>query len=234
MAFLVLLAFQGIAWFNFWDLLERLDRNRATVSGLRDPLNFYLSGSVPFWIALMIALPALTMRLISEENRSGTIETLLTVPITEGEVVISKWLAGVVMYIVMLMPFIIYLPFLYVQGKFHFDIGPFISLSIGMLSLGLMFVAIGLFFSSLTRNQIVAAIWTFLTFFLFIFLTEAAYGYALAKQERWAELMQFLSVLNQVHAFAIGQLDLRILSVHFSICALMLFLTIKVVEWRRA
>ena len=121
-----------------------------------------LASAPAFWIALLVALPALTMRLLAEEKRSGTIETLLTSPITEAEVVVSKWLAGLAMYLAILLPFAIYLPFLYYQGKYQFDLGPFVSLAIGLTTLGMMFVAIGLFFSALTRNQIVAAIWTFL------------------------------------------------------------------------
>ena len=234
MAFLILLAFQTIAWINFWELLDRLVRNPSILSGLRDPLNFYISRSITFWIALMVALPALTMRLLSEETRSGTIETLLTVPVTEAEVVLSKWLAGVVMYVMLLVPFAVYLPFLYFQGNYRFDLGPFYAIGIGMISLGMMFVSIGLFFSALTRNQIVAAIWTFATMFLFIFLAEAGYNYAVVKGSSWAEVMQFLSIFFQVYTFGLGQLDLRYIAVHLSICAFMLFLTTKVVQWRRA
>ena len=234
MAFLILLAFQAIAWINFWQLLDRLVTNPSFLSGLRDPLNFYISQSITFWIALMVALPALTMRLLSEETRSGTIETLLTVPVTETEIVLAKWIAGVVMYLMLLVPFAIYLPFLYFQGNYHFDVGPFYSIAIGMTTLGMMFIAIGLFFSALTKNQIVAAIWTFATMFLFIFLAEVGYNYAIVKGASWAELMRFLSIFYQVYTFGLGQLDLRFITVHLSICAFMLFLTIKVVQWRRA
>lgn len=113
MAFLILLAFQAIALINFWDLVEALARNNVGYSGLRDPLNNYISGSPQFWIGMLVAIPALTMRLVAEERRSGTIEPLLTAPVTEVEVVVSKWLAGVAMYLVLLLPFALYLPFLY-------------------------------------------------------------------------------------------------------------------------
>ena len=161
MAYLILLAFQVIAWLNFWELVDTLARSPQVFSNLRDPMNTYISGSTPFWIALLVALPALTMRLVAEERRSGTIETLLTVPVTEAEIVVAKWLAGVVMYVVLLIPFALYLPFLYYQARYYFDVGPLASLGIGLTTLGMMFVAIGLFFSALTRNQVVAAIWTF-------------------------------------------------------------------------
>src|SRR5437762_2581874 len=99
MAFLILLAFQLIACFNFWELVDSLSVPQQAYSSLLDPLNNYISGSLPFWIALLVAVSALTMRLIAEERRTGTIETLLTVPVTETEVVVAKWLAGLVMYL---------------------------------------------------------------------------------------------------------------------------------------
>src|SRR4051794_39893623 len=113
MAFLILLAFQVIAWLNFWELVDALSQPRVSLSMRTDPMNLYISASTPFWIPLLVAAPALTMRLIAEERRSGTVEPLLTVPVTEAEVVVAKWLAGVLMSLVLLLPFLIYLPFLY-------------------------------------------------------------------------------------------------------------------------
>jgi ABC-2 type transport system permease protein len=233
MAFLILLAFQFIAWLNFWELVDSLTRPQQSFSSLRDPLNNYISGSTPFWIALLVAIPALTMRLIAEERRSGTIETLLTVPVTETEVVVSKWLAGVLMYLILLLPFAIYLPFLYYQAGFRFDPGPLGALSIGLTTIGMMFVAIGLFFSALTRNQIIAAIWTFVVLFLLVLLTLLGYSYALERQAPWADAVRFVAVLYQVQSFGTGRLDLRFLALHLSVCVFMLFLTVKVLESRR-
>ena len=123
MAYLVLLAFQLIAVLNFWELVDTLSQPQRELSSLRDPMNTYISGSPAFWIAILVAIPLLTMRLFAEERRPGTIEALLTVPVTETEIVVAKWLAGVVMYCVLLVPFAIYLPFLYFQAKFDFDLG---------------------------------------------------------------------------------------------------------------
>ena len=236
MAFLIVLAFQAIAWLNFWTLVDELARNGQAYSGLRDPLNTYITGSPAFWMGLLVAIPALTMRLIAEERRSGTIEQLLTAPVTEAEVVVSKWLAGVVMYLDgLLLPFAsrIYLPFLYYQGMYHFDVGPVIALGIGLASMGMMLVALGLFFSSLTRNQIVAAVLTFATIFLLIVLVQAGYAYAMFRRASWAEGLQFVSVVHQVNTFGAGQLDLRFLALHISASVMMLYLTVKVLEYRR-
>ena len=237
MAFLILLAFQVMACLNFWELIETLSRSQITQNSLSlrsDPMNLYISGSSLFWIGLLVAIPALTMRLLAEERRSGTIETLLTVPVTETEVVVSKWLAGVAMYLVLLLPFLIYLPFLYYQGKFWFDMGPLVSLLIGLTTVGIMFVAIGLFFSALTRNQIIAAIWTFVALFLIIVLTWLAYSNAVQRQAPWTEALKYVTLLNQVQEFGVGRLDLRYLTLHLSVAAFMLYITVKVLASRRA
>lgn len=233
MAFLVLLAFQVIAWLNFYDLVDNLARNARSFSGVRDPLNTYITGSTPFWIGLLVAIPALTMRLLAEERRSGTIEPLLTAPVTEGEVVVAKWLAGVAMYLVLLIPSAFYLPFLYYQAKYPFDLGPVAAVAIGLTTLGMMFVAVGLFFSALTRNQVVAAIWTFAALFALVFLTYVAANYAVYRRTSWAEPAQFLAVINQMAAFGMGRVDLRVLAVHLSACGLILYLTTKIVQFRR-
>src|SRR5215510_1931757 len=105
MAYLVLLAFQVIAFLNFWELVDTLSQPQREFSSFRDPMTTYISGSPGFWIAILVAIPALTMRLLAEERRSGTLEKLLTLPVTEAEVVLAKWLAGVVMFWALLVPF---------------------------------------------------------------------------------------------------------------------------------
>jgi ABC-2 type transport system permease protein len=233
MAYLILAAFQAIACINFKSLVDMLSMPQRSISGLTNPMNAYISGSTPFWIGILVAIPALTMRLLAEEKRSGTIETLLTVPVTESEIVISKWLAGVIMYFALLLPFAIYLPVLYVQGAYPFELGPIYTLAIGLATFGMMFVSIGVFFSSLTRNQILAAIGTFCTLFLLVVLTTLAYREAAMRANGWDEAIQFVSVLDQAHSFASGELDIRFLALHLSATAFMLFLTVKVLEARQ-
>jgi ABC-2 type transport system permease protein len=232
MAYLVMLAFQVVAFLNFWELVDTLSEPQREISSLRDPMSTYISGSPSFWIAILVAVPMLTMRLLAEERRSGTIETLLTLPVTETEVVVAKWLGGLVMYGVLLVPFALYLPFLYYQANFHFDLGPMVALALGLTTMGMMLVAIGLFFSSFTRNQIIAAIWTFVVLLLFIVVVPLVAGYGARQHSEWAEGAQFVAPLYQVRNFSLGQLDLRILVLHLSVCVLVLFLTVKVLEMR--
>jgi ABC-2 type transport system permease protein len=232
-AYLILLGFQVIACINFWQLVDLLGRPRIEFSGLRDPMNAYISGSTAFWVALLVALPTLTMRLLAEERRSGTIEPLLTAPVTETEVVLAKWLAGMAMYALLLMPFALYLPVLRHYGRFPFDLGPLTTLGIGLSTIGMMFVAVGLFFSAWTRNQIVAAVLTFVVLFVMIVVSLLVYTYAVERRLSWMEGAKFLAILSQVHEFGVGKLDLRYLALHGSMTAFLLFATVKVLEFRR-
>ena len=232
MAYLVLLAFQLLAFVNFWQLVDFMRQPQLELSRLSDPMTTYISGSPAFWIPILVAIPALTMRLLAEERRSGTIETLLTLPVTETKIVLAKWLAGVVMYLVLLVPFFLYLPFLYYQAHFYFDVGPVLTLGIGLTTMGMMFVSIGLFFSSTTRNQIIAAIWTFVVLLFTTAMIQVVYRFAEQRHATWAEAVRFASVLAQVQSFGMGQLDLRHLALHLSVCILMLSMTVKVLESR--
>ena len=236
MAYLIFLAFQIIAAFDFNQLVVLLASNQryhALSFGLDDPMIHYIAGSMVFWIGLMVALPALTMRLLAEEKRSGTIEGLLTLPITETEVVVSKWLAGVVMFWLLLAPFALYLPFLYHYGRYYFDLGPVISLSIGLTTLGMMFVSIGVFFSSLTRNQIIAAIATFMSMFFLILLVSLIQDIARERNSSWADPLRYLAVFYQVLSFASGRLDIRFPAIHLSVAAFMIWLSVKVLKTRQ-
>ncbi|MBV8488699.1 MAG: ABC transporter permease subunit [Planctomycetaceae bacterium] len=233
MAYIVLLAFEVIAFLNFWELVDALSQPQREFSSLRDPMTTYISASPLFWFCILIAVPLLTMRLIAEERRTGTIESLLTLPVSEVEIVLAKWLAGFIMYLALLVPFALYLPFLYLQAKYYFDLGPTLSLGIGLLTMGMMFVAIGLFFSSLTKNQIVAAIWTFVVLFLMVVLTLLLYSVGVRQQSDWVEAVRFLAVYIQVRAFGQGQLDLRVIAIHLSVCVFALYVTVKILEIRR-
>jgi len=232
-AYFVLLGFQVIACLNFWQLVIDLSTPRLRYSNLSDPMAAYISASTPFWIAVMVAVPAITMRLIAEERRSGTIESLLTTPVTEAEVVLAKWLAGFVMYLSMLVPFALYLPFLYYQANFRFDPGPVVATGVGLATIGMMFVALGVLFSATTKNQIVAAIWTFVVLFLLTALTLLLAAYAASQRSAWSDAIRFVTILIQVQGFGFGQLDLRHLCLHVSVCVLALYLAVKVLEANR-
>jgi ABC-2 type transport system permease protein len=122
------------------------------VFGQADLRNFF--NLLPFTFAFVI--PAVTMRLFAEELNTGSYETLLTLPVTPGAIILGKFLAGVVFTAALLTPTIAYPVVISLMGTL--DWGPVIGGYIGALLLGAAFTAVGLFASTLTRNQIIAFI----------------------------------------------------------------------------
>ncbi|MDO9510722.1 MAG: gliding motility-associated ABC transporter permease subunit GldF [Bacteroidales bacterium] len=108
----------------------------------------------------LFLIPAITMRSFADERRSGTIELLLTRPLTDLQIILAKYIAGLVLVIISLLPTLIYFLTVYQLGlpKGNMDIGGTWGSFIGLLFLGASFVAVGLFVSSLTDNQIIAFI----------------------------------------------------------------------------
>ena len=119
---------------------------------------------IPFFnmspVIFLILIPAITMRSIAEERRTGTIELLLTRPISDFQLIFAKYLAGVALVFVAILPTIVYLVSMYFLGApvGNIDLGATFTSYVGLLLLGAAFVSIGMFASALTQSQIVAFI----------------------------------------------------------------------------
>src|SRR6202008_1447196 len=130
------------------------------------------------WVYLFL-IPAITMRSFSEEKKSGTIELLLTRPLTELQIVLAKYFAGVVLVIVSLLPTLIYYYSVHQLGypKGNIDTGGMWGSYIGLLFLGAGFVAVGTFASAVSENQVIAFIMAlllcFMTYIGFEFITSS-------------------------------------------------------------
>lgn len=184
-------------------------------------------GTLAF-ISLFI-LPTITMRLFSEEKKQGTLELLYTTPITELQVIIGKYLAGLALYIVLLIPTMFFMALLFVYGDPDFL--PVLSGYIGLILLSSAFVALGLFISTLTENQIIAAIGGFaLSLFLWIIGWGATFAGATIKP-----VLEYLSILVHFEDFAQGVIDSTNVSYYLIITIFGLYLSLKSIEsvkWR--
>jgi ABC-2 type transport system permease protein len=179
-----------------------------------------------------LVVPAITMRLLSEERRTGTLETLLTSPVSDWQVVLSKFLAAWLFYQLVWVPIGLYLLGLRAAGSV-FDERPLLSYYVAHAACGAGFVAMGLFFSSLTRNQIVAAVLTGAGMIALLFTTVikgmnlGEWFSPLAKAvEKFDFFAAWQSSLN-------GQLPLSFVVLYLSMAAIWLFATVKVLESRR-
>jgi ABC-2 type transport system permease protein len=180
-------------------------------------------------IIILFFLPAITMRLFSEEKKSGTIELLLTSPVTQFQTIIGKFLAGLSLYASMVLLTIPFIAILFIYG--NPELGPVLTAYLGLLLFGASFVAIGLLISSLTENQIISAISTFgVLLMLWIIDWMAAYtGPTLGA------FFNYISVIDHLENFARGVIDSQDVIFYLSIMVFGLFLTYSSMEslrWR--
>jgi ABC-2 type transport system permease protein len=180
-------------------------------------------------VILLLVMPLVTMRLFAEERRSGTIELLLTYPVRDGAVLIGKYLAALTLYATMIAGTLAYPAIIVWIARAGVEWGPLLTGYIGLLLMGAMFLAVGLFASSLTENQIVAAVVTFgilLIFWIIGWTAEFATG-ALGV------VLTHLSILEHNDTFAKGVLDTKDIIYYLNFTALALFLTLRSLESRR-
>ncbi len=175
----------------------------------------------------LVLIPAVTMRSFSEEKKTGTIELLLTRPITDMEIILGKWLAALALSCLAILPTIIYVISLSFLGKI--DMGSVICAYIGLILLSGIFVGIGIFCSSLTENQIVAFIMSFLVI-LFFLLIKFALTFLPASM---ANVLEYLSVNYHYASISRGVIDSRDIIYYLSGITILLLLTRTSLESRK-
>jgi ABC-2 type transport system permease protein len=180
-------------------------------------------------VLILFLLPMVTMRTYSEEKRSGTIELLLTSPLKDVEIIGGKYLAALGMYGGLLAVTMLYMSIVFIWGNPAFL--PVLSGYFGLLLMGGGFVAIGLFISSLTNNQMVAGVASFVVFLLLWIISWAADG-----ASPWvSSLLHYLSITEHFDDFGKGAIDTKHVVFYLSFIALGLFLATKSVDsdrWR--
>ena len=179
-------------------------------------------------VALFL-IPMITMRLFAEEKRSGTIELLLTSPITDTQIILGKWLGALLLYLCVLAMSMINIALLFAWGKP--DLKPVLVAYLGLLLQGGCLLAIGTFISTTTKNQIVAGGVTFFTCLLLWLLSWfTAYDSTVP-----AQVVNYLSIVTHFENFGKGVLDLKDTVFYLSFIFFALFATSRSMEslrWR--
>jgi ABC-2 type transport system permease protein len=177
----------------------------------------------------LFLIPMITMRLFAEEKRSGTIELLMTSPVRDLEIVLGKWLAALVLYGSILAISAINIAILYGFGRP--DLKPILVGYLGLLLQGGCLLAIGIFLSTLTRNQIIAGGATFaVCLMLWVLDWVSAYD-----QSAWGKIIAYLSVVTHFEPFSKGVIDSKDVIFYLSMIFFGLFLTSRSLEslrWR--
>jgi ABC-2 type transport system permease protein len=214
---------------SFVKLLEAL-QGRATLM----PITEVFLNSLFLWWVLLFSAPIITMRLFALEKHTGTFESLMTAPISDLQVVLAKFTAALVLFLIMWLPLagcILILRYC-AHDATLLDAGTLGGMFVGIFLLGALYMAIGCFASSLTSNQIVAAMTSFavgLGLFIVGYVSDQ-----LAPGASWAgELLNYVSMTNHMQDFARGAVDSRCVVYYLSLSVFFLFLTYRVVESRR-
>lgn len=190
-----------------------------------------LFGSPFFWMTMLVLVPVLTMRLFAEEKKSGTIETLMTAPVSDTAVVLAKFAGALSFYIFMWLPtaFYIFILWFFSADMLPPDPGPMLGGYLGALLVGMFYLSIGVCSSALTSNQIVSAI---ITFAVMIILFLAGLLDYVAHGEWVRQVSAYLSSYSHMLEFSRGTIDSRPVVYYLSGTALLLFTTVKIVEAR--
>jgi ABC-type transport system involved in multi-copper enzyme maturation permease subunit len=231
-AYIVLFGFTLLAWWQYWTFIGLIaDAPLRGGEPLVEPVISYYILSWITVISMIVVIPAVTMRLLSEERRTGSLEVLLTAPLKESTVVISKFVAALVFFLVLWVPWGLFLIALRIDGGETFDYRPLLSFLFALAATGAGMLGMGLFFSSLTRHQILAFVLTFvgmipLTFIYFL-------NRELAVDSAWRTILTYISYVHLWIESVQGTLSPRYLVFHISAAILWLFLTVKVLEARK-
>jgi len=178
-------------------------------------------------ILVLFLMPGITMRTYSEEKRSGTIELLLTSPVTDMQIILGKFFGALALYAAMLAVTLIHIGILFIYGNPEWK--PIATTYLGLLLFGGCFISVGLLISSLTKNQIVAFTVSF-GVFLLLWIIDWMGSFA---GPTISSLLTYLSVIGHLEDFTKGVLDTSHLIYYLSFISFGLFLTAKSVDTER-
>ena len=178
-------------------------------------------------VLIILFAAILTMRLVSEEKKSGTWELMLTSPIRDGEIIVGKFLGSFAVLVGMLALTLYYTVLLAMYGSP--DFGPIIASYVGLLLLGSACLSVGIFATTLTQNQIVSAVLAGGILFALWFLGSAAS----LTQGAFKVVLAFLSLSHHFPGFANGVIDTQDVIYYLSVTALFLYLSIRSIEASR-
>jgi ABC-2 type transport system permease protein len=232
-AYIVIGLFALAFGYFFYALLLYFDRQSMQMLGMGGPASTNVNEQLisPAFqntmVVFLFILPMITMRTYSEEKRSGTIELLLTAPLTDFQIIMGKFLGAMGLYAAMLAVTLIHIGVLFALGNPEWL--PIATSYLGMLLMGGCFISVGLLISSMTRNQIVAGMVTFVVFLMLWVINWIA----TFTGPRTQEILNYLSFTDHLNDFMRGVIDTKHVVYYVTFIAFGLFLTARSVDTER-
>ena len=214
--------------FVFWLLTAALNDPRIDPSWKM--AQFFFGGTFFFWLSVLILAPLLSMRTFSEEKRTGTLELLLSAPVTDVQVVLAKFLGAWASYCTLWATTLVY--FFILRAHTSLDWGPIVAGYLGTFLLGAVLISVGVLASSLTRNQVIAA---FGSFVMILLLFSIGFLSMFVTDPQAKRTVEYLSLVDHFRDFAKGVIDTRPIVFYLSVTVAALFLTIRTIanpKWR--
>ncbi len=221
----VFLLVQGMHFY----LLVSFFADQAQVSSDQTPVQAFFGNTVLLYIVLFLLIPPITMRLFAEERRSGTIETLMTAPVSTTGVVLAKYASALVVYAFLWAPTLLYIVILRRTGDVDWHIVG--SSYLGVFLVGAGYLSLGLLMSAMTKSQFLALV---LTAMVILTLFILGVGEFITREGTLIhDVCSHVSVWAQMNDFASGVVDSRRVVFDCTLIVLPLFLTVRVVDaWR--
>jgi ABC-2 type transport system permease protein len=228
LAWVLIVTFLVVQGMHFFLLVDHFAR-AVDPGGDETPLSAFFGNTVLLYLVLFMLVPPMTMRLFAEERRSGTVELLMTAPVSAVAVVLAKYAAVLVMYAAMWLPTGLYLVILGRTGSLDWHVAA--SAYLGVLLVGAGYLSVGLCASALTRSQFLAMIWTALV--LLVLFVLGVGEFVTREGTAMHEVCAHVSVWAHMNDFASGVVDSRRLVFYGTLVVLPLFVSTRAVEaWR--
>ncbi|MGD0677084.1 MAG: ABC transporter permease [Polyangiaceae bacterium] len=228
LAWILIGAFLVVQGMHFFLLVDHFAR-QPDVTGDETPVSAFFGNTVILYLVLFMLVPPMTMRLFAEERRSGTIETLMTAPVSSAAVVLGKYAAVLTTYIAMWLPTTLYLVILGRTGVLDWRTAA--SAYLGVLLVGAGYLALGLCSSALTKSQFLAMVWTALV--LLVLFIMGVGEFVTRDGTAMHAVCAHVSVWGHMNDFASGLVDTRRLVFYGTMIVLPLFITTRAVDaWR--
>ena len=227
--FIIIAAVMFLIGLGFLVLLSGLNGEATPM-----PITQVFYGTYFFWVILLLIAPVITMRSFAMERASGTYESLMTAPIGDWQVVLSKFAGALIFYMILWVPLLIcsVVVRFYVGESAVLGLGTMFTSALGILMVGCLYMSIGCFASALTRNQAVAAVSGFALGAALFF--TGFFSYFAGDRTDWlSQLARHISLANHMESLTRGVVDLGAIVFFLSLTGLFLYLTHKVVESRR-
>ena len=226
-AWILVVVFLLIQGFHFYGMVVHFAQN-AELTVDQGPVQAFFGESILFYLPLILLCPGMTMRLFAEERRSGTIETLLTAPVSTTGVVLGKFAAAFVTYLAMWLPTVLYLVILRRTGEIDWHVAG--TSYLGVALVGASYLAVGTLMSAMTESQLVAIV---LSALVVLGLFMIGIGEYIFEAGVLHDFCAYVSVWGQMSELSKGIVDSRRLVLDATLVVLPLFVTVRAVDaWR--